>query len=237
MNSTKKAARIAGLLYLLTSIPGFFSLVYIPSRFIVYGDAAATASKILASEFLFRLGIVSELAGFTGFIFVVLALYRLLHGVNKAQASLMVILMLVSIPISLLNVLNEIAALTLVRGAGFLSTFDKPQRDALAMLFLDLHGYGIDVAQVFWGLWLIPFGVLVFKSGFLPRVLGVLLIIACFGYLANSLVDFGVLPDVVGRVLGQLTICELPIIFWLLIRGAKDQPLSDPWAGATKAPA
>jgi hypothetical protein len=225
MNSTKKAARTAGLLYLLTSIPGAFCLIYIPSRFIVSGDATATASKIAASEFIFRLGIVSELISFTGFIFVVMALYRLLSGVNRAHASLMVTLMLVSIPISLLNVLNEIAALTLIRGADFQSVFDKPQRDTLAMLFLNLHFQGFMVAQVFWGLWLIPFGVLVFRSGFLPRILGVLLIIACFGYLANSLVAFGVLPHVVSRVVGQLTICELPIILWLLIRGAKDQPL------------
>ena len=229
MNSTKKAARVAGILYVLTSIPGAFSLLYVPSHFIVSGDPATTANKIAASEFVFRLGIISEMAGFIGFIFVVRALSRLLVGVNKSHASLMVTLMLVSIPISLLNVLNEIAALTLIRGADFLSVFDKPQRDALAMLFLNLHFQGFMVAQVFWGLWLIPFGVLVFKSGFLPRILGVLLIIACFGYLANSLVAFGVLPaDVVSRVVGQLTICELPIILWLLIRGAKDQPLGNP---------
>ncbi|HET8922982.1 MAG TPA: DUF4386 domain-containing protein [Candidatus Acidoferrum sp.] len=228
MNSTKKTARVAGLLYVLASIPGVFCLLYIPSRFIVAGDAAATADKILSSEFVFRIGIVSELIGFTGFIFVVRALYRLFQGVNKAHASLMVTLMLVSIPVSLVNVLNEIAALTLIRSADFLSVFDKPQRDALAMLFLNLHFQGIMVAQVFWGLWLIPFGVLVFKSGFLPRILGVLLIIACFGYLANSFDEFGVLPHAVSRVLGQLTICELPIILWLLIIGAKDQPLGDP---------
>jgi len=229
MNSTKKAARVAGLLYLLTSIPGVFSLLYVPSHFIVAGDAAATASKILTSEFLFRLGIVSELIGFTGFIFVVRALYRLFVGVNKAQASLMVTLMLVSIPISLANVLNEFAVLKLVHGGDLLSVFDKSQRDALAMLFLNLHFQGFMVAQVFWGLWLIPFGILVFKSGFLPRILGVLLIIACFGYLANSFVAFGVLPaNVVSRFVEQLTICELPIILWLLIMGAKDQPLGDP---------
>lgn len=168
------------------------------------------------------------MTGFIGFIFVVRALYRLLVGVNKSQASLMVTLMLVSIPISLVNVLNEIAALILIRGPDFQSVFDKPQREALAMLFLKLHFQGFVVAQIFWGLWLIPFGVLVFKSGFLPRVLGVLLIAACFGYLANSLVALDVLPsNVVSRVVGQLTICELPIILWLLIRGAKDQPLSD----------
>jgi len=225
MNSTRRQARIAGLLYLLTSIPGVFCLIYIPSHFIVRGDAAATASKIANSEFLFRVGIVSELTGFIGFIFVVRALYRLLVGVDKAKASLMVTLMLVSIPISLVNVLNEIAALKLVHGGDFLSVFDKRQLDALAMLFLNLHFQGFMVAQVFWGLWLMPFGVLVFRSGFLPRILGVLLVVACFGYLANSLVGFGVLPDVFSRVVVRLTICELPIILWLLIMGAKDQPL------------
>jgi hypothetical protein len=229
VSSTKSQARVAGLLYLLTSIPAVFCLIYIPSHFIVHGDATATATKIAGSEFLFRIGIVSELVGFTGFIFVVRALYRLLYSVSKTQASLMVTLMLVSIPISLVNVLNEFAALVLVRGADFLAVFDKPQRDALAMLFLNVHFQGIMVAQVFWGLWLIPFGVLVFKSGFLPRILGVLLIIACPGYLANSLVGFGVLPaDVFSRVVGQLTLCELPIILWLLFMGAKDQPLADP---------
>ena len=228
MNSTKKTARIAGLWYLMISIPGAFSLLYIPSHFIVSGDAGATASKILASEFLFRIGILSEVIGFLGFIFVVRALYRLLSGVNKSYASLMVTLMLVSIPISLLNVLNEIAALKLVRGGGYLSVFDKGQLEALAMLFLHLHFQGFVVAQVFWGLWLIPFGILVYKSGFLPRILGVLLIIACFGYLANSLDGFGVLPHGVSSVVGQLTICELPIILWLLIMGARDQPLPTP---------
>ena len=228
MNSTKKAARIAGLLYVLTSIPGAFCLLYIPSRFIVSGNAAATAAKILASEFVFRLGIVAEIASFTGFIFVVWALYRLLRSVNNERASLMAILMLVSIPISLFNVLNQVAALMLIRGADFLSVFDKPQRDALAMLFLDLHFQGFIVAQVFWGLWLIPFGFLVFKSGFLPRFLGVLLVIACFGYLANSLDAFGVTPHVVSRIIGPLTICELPTMLWLLIRGAKEQPLGNP---------
>lgn len=228
INSTKKAARVAGWLYLLMSIPGFFCLMYIPSHFIVRGDAAATAGKILTSEFLFRVGIICEIASFTGFIFVAWALYRLLSGVNKSQASLMFTLIVVSIPISLMNVLNELAALALVRGMGYLSVFAEPERNSLAMMFLELHYYGIVVAQIFWGLWLIPFGMLVFKSGFLPRILGVLLIIACFGYLTNSFVALGVLPHGLGRVLGQLTICELPIIFWLLIIGAKDQPLVEP---------
>ena len=228
MNSTKKAARVAGVLYLLTSIPGAFSLLYVPSHFIVSENPAATANRIAASEWVFRFGIICELTGFIGFIFVIRALYRLLCVVNKRQASLMMTLLLVSLPISLLNVLNEFAALMLVRGGDFLTAFDKAQREAMAMLFLNLHFQGFMVAQLFWGLWLIPFGILVFKSGFLPRILGVLLVIACFGYLVNSLIAFGVLPSlVVSRVVGQLTICELPTIFWLAIRGAKDQPLAE----------
>jgi hypothetical protein len=229
MTSTKRAARTAGWLYLLSSIPGFFCLIYIPSHFIVSGDAPATARKIAGSEFIYRLGILSELVAFTGFIFVVWALYRLLAGVDKTQASLMAILMLVSIPVSLVNVLNEIAALMLVRGADFLRVFDEPEREALAMLFLKLHFQGFMVAQIFWGLWLIPFGILVYRSGFLPRILGVLLIVACFGYLVNSLAEFGLLPpNAFFRAAGHLTACELPIILWLAIRGAKDQPLSGP---------
>jgi hypothetical protein len=229
MHSTKQSAHIAGLLYLLMSIPGAFCLIYIPSHFIVFGDGPATAAKILNSESLFRIGIFAEIASFTGFIFVALALYRLLSGVNKTHAALMVILILVSIPISLFNVINELAALTLVHGASYLPTFDVLQRDSLAMLFLRLHFHGVMVAQVFWGLWLIPFGLLVYKSGFLPRILGVLLIIACFGYLTNTLVGLGLVSSsAVSSALGQLTICELPIILWLLIMGAKDHPLPHP---------
>lgn len=230
MNSTKKTARVAGLLYLLMSIPGGFSLLYVPSVLIVPGDAAATANKIQTSELLFRIGIVSELICATGFIFVALALYRLLKGVDKTQASLMVTLFVVSVPISFLNVLNEIAALTLLSGANFLSVFDPRQLDALVMVFLRLHNHGILLAQIFWGLWLFPFGILVMRSGFLPRILGVLLIAACFGYLASSF-TFLLVPaygHIVSRFAMVLTLGELPIILWLLIKGAKDQPLDDP---------
>ena len=230
MNSTKKRARVAGLLYVLMSIPAGFSLLYVPSVLIVPGDATATANKIQASELLFRIGIVGELIGATGFIFVALALYRLFKGVDKTQASLMVTLFVVSVPISFLNVLNQIAALTLLSGASFLSVFDPRQLNALVMVFLSLHNHGILLAQVFWGLWLVPFGVLVFRSGFLPRILGVLLIIACFGYLAGSFAHI-LLPvygQIVSRFAMVLTLGELPIMLWLLIKGAKDQPLEDP---------
>src|SRR6266566_8997888 len=229
MNSIKKQARFAGLLYLLASIVGCFGLIYVPGKLIVRGDATATANHIRASETLFRLGIATELFGFTMFIFVVLALYRLFKGVNEKHALAMAILLLVSIPISLLNVLNDIAALILVSGADFLSVFDKGQLDALAYLFLRLHGQGFVVAQIFWGLWLFPFGILVIRSGFIPRFLGVLLFVAGSGYLASSFTSL-LLPSyasIIDRFTSVLTAGELPIIFWLLIWGARDQPLDE----------
>lgn len=234
MNSTKKQARFAGLLYLLASIIGCFGLIYVPGKLIVRGDATATANHIRASETLFRLGIATELFGFTMFIFVVLALYRLFKGVNEKHALAMAILLLVSIPISLLNVLNDIAALILVSGADFLSVVEKGQLDALAYLFVRLHGQGFVVAQLFWGLWLFPFGILVIRSGFIPRVLGFLLFIAGFGNVASSFTSL-LLPSyapIIDRFTSVLTAAELPIIFWLLIWGAKnqlgDQPHPDP---------
>jgi len=153
MSSAKNPGRFAGLLYLLTSIVGFFAMAYVPGKLIVHGNAAATANNIAASETLFRLGIAGELIGMAGFIFVAMALYDLLKGVNRRHALLLLILIVVSVPIAFLNELNSIAALVLVRGADFLSTFEKPQRDALAMLFVNLHRYGFVVAEIFWGLW------------------------------------------------------------------------------------
>jgi len=225
MNSTKKTARIAGLLYLVNAVTGFFGIIYVPSRLIVSGNAAATANNIIASERFFRLGISSELICAVEFIFLIWVLYRLLGGVSKTHASLMVIFGLAFVPIMCMNVLSEIAALTLLRGANFLSMFDRPQREGLAMLFLDLHRYGYIVGWIF-GPWLFFFGLLVFKSGFLPRILGILLIAACFGYLADSLTPL-LLPSyehAVGRIANiPLTLGEPAIILWLLIMGAKDQ--------------
>ena len=168
MNSTKKTARIAGLLYLVNGVTGFFSIIYVPSKLIVSGNAAATANNILASERLFRLGMVSELICAAEFVFLLWVLYRLLAAVNKTHASLMVILGLVSIPIMFVNALNEIAALALLRGADFLLAFDQPQRQALAMQFLNLHGEGFVVAGIFWGLWLFPSGFFYLNRVFSP---------------------------------------------------------------------
>ena len=227
MNSTKNPGRFAGLLYLLVSIPGAFALIYVPSKLILHGNATATANNIAASETLFRLGIAAELIGQAGFIFVALALYDVLKGVNQRHASLMVTLIVVSIPIAFLNELNAIAALILVRGADFLSIFEKPQRDALAMLFLNLHDHGFDVAEIFWGLWLFPLGLLVYRSRFLPRLLGVWLAIGGFAYVILSLTGI-LLPQYQDRIfiISQPAFFgELAFMLWLVIKGARPPAL------------
>ncbi len=223
----RNSGRFAGLLYVLMSIPGVFALLYVPSKLIVHGDATATANNIAASETLYRLGIACNLISQAGFIFVALALYELLKGVDQRQAVLMVILILVAIPIAMLNELNAIAALVLVRGADFLAVVEKPQRDALAMLFLNLHGYGFDIAGIFWGLWLFPMGWLVYRSGFIPRVLGVLLMLNTITFPANSFTSL-LAPQyehVVSRWMMPFGFGELALMFWLLIMGAKPKPL------------
>src|SRR6266852_3523475 len=227
MHPTDKAARVAGAVYLSMVVTAPFSLIYIPSTLIVRGNATATANNILAHETLFRLGIVADLITSIIFICVVLALYRLLSGVNKTLASLMVALVLVSAAVGFMNVLNNIAALTLFRGSDFLAVLDKPQRDALAMLFIRLHGQGNVINEIFWGLWLLPFGVLVMRSGFLPRILGVLLIVNCFAYVALSFTGL-LLPQyyhVAFRIAFPALFGEVAIVLWLLIKGAKVQPL------------
>ncbi len=229
MDSTKKTARLAGLLYLVSSIPGVFALLYVPEKLVVRGDATATADRVRASGTLLRIGIGAELLSFTLFIFVALVLYRLFKPASAEPALWMMILILLSTPISFLGIVNEVAALKLTGGAGgvdFLSALDSHQRDALAYLFLNLHGQGFLIAQVFWGLWLFPFGICVIRSGFIPRILGILLMIAGCSYIASSLADL-VFPQyarAVGQVTRILNLAELPIIFWLLIWGAKAQP-------------
>jgi hypothetical protein len=159
------------------------------------------------------------------FICLAVALYRLLSSVNKIWAVLMVALVLVSAAVGFVNTLNDIAALTLFRGADFLAVFDKPQRDALGMLFIRLHTQGIFIDEMFWGLWLFPFGLLVFRSGFLPRFLGVWLMINCFGYVFLSITAL-FFPDYYGaafRYSQPLLFGELAIMLWLLIKGAKVQ--------------
>ena len=224
----KKTARLAGILYFATCLPAPFALIYIPRALIVREDAAETARRVLASETMFRLGIACELVTAVAFLFVVLTLRRLLRGVDGEQSALMVTLFAVSIPISFLNVLNEAAALMLLHGARTLSAFTRPQLEAMALLFLRLHGYGLNLAAVFWGLWLVPFGILVFRSRFLPRVLGILLVINGFAYVIQSFTTV-LLPrirDTVDLFTNPFLVGELLIALWLLIRGVREPPLA-----------
>ena len=223
MHPLKKAARIAGAIYASMVLTAPFSLIYVPSKLIVRDNAAATAENVLAHETMFRLSILADLVGQVIFICLAIALYRLLSGVNKIWAALMVAFVLVSAAVGFVNTLNDIAALILFRGADFLAVFDKPQRDALGMLFIRLHTQGIFIDEMFWGLWLFPFGLLVFRSGFLPRFIGVWLMINCFGYVILSVIAL-FFPAYYGAAFNwsqPVLFGELAIMLWLLIKGAK----------------
>jgi len=229
MTSLSKNARVAGFLYILFSVFGVVRLIYIPKVLFVPGNAAATANNIAAHESLFRFGIVSYLLCAAGWIFVTLALYRLLKGVDQGLAILMVILGgLIPVPIFFLNAVNDVAALLFARGTDFLAVFDKPQREAFVVLFLRLHHHGDLANEIFWGLWLIPFGLLVYRSRFLPRILGIWLMAGCVGYLAQSFTGF-LFPQYEDKVFTYtqpLMMSELAIMLWLVIMGTKERRLA-----------
>jgi len=203
-------------------IVAIFGEFFFPA-FMVPGDAAATARNITTAELTYRIGILTGFVTLIIFVFLVVSLYKLLRDVDKSHAILMVLLVSIGVAIALANLLNRLGPLVLLSGADHWSAFTKPQLDALALGFLRLHSSGAAVVTAFWGLWLFPFGILVIKSGFLPRILGILLIVAGCAYLTSSVTSI-VLPEyrqVVSQVMMPLYLGEVPIIFWLLIKGAK----------------
>ena len=225
MNSRKREARVAGVLYLLLGVTSALEMS-IPSVFIVHGDAAATVGKIASSQLLYRLYVVSGLVSQILFVFLVMALHQLLKGVNRRQAALMVALVLVQVPMAFANTLCGFAPLVLSNGADYWSAFDKHQLDAMTMGFLSLKSYGTSAVMALWGLWLLPFGMLVFRSGFIPRILGVFLVIGCFGWLGISVTSL--LFPAYARIANQFTVLaigEILIILWLIIMGARTTPL------------
>lgn len=225
MDSKNKIARAAGLLY-LTCFMSVILAELIRSNIIVSGDAAATAGNIMASESLFRIAFVSDMMMIISGLFVALALYTLLNAVNKDLASLMVIFTLASVAITGVNMLNLFAPVLLLSGAGYPAAFETDHLNALAMLFLDLHKYGYFIANIFFGLWLLPLGFLVVRSGYFPKILGILLIIACFGYLIDFFVIF-LFPgfEAVAHpvAMAPAAIAELSFALWLLIKGVRIQ--------------
>jgi len=212
-----RTARIAGLLYIVPWVFSFLAII-LRQNLIVAGDAAATAENIAASEFTFRFSIVSDLFVQVIFIFLVLLLFQLLKPVNKNIAVLMVVLFLVSVPIAMLNMLNQHAALLLLSGSEYLNALTTDQLQSLVTLFREFHEIGIMIAYIFWGLWLFPLGYLVFKSGFLPRIIGILVMISCFGYLFDFTAFF-LFPDFNFAINMYTGWAELILCLWLLIKG------------------
>lgn len=229
MSPTQKSARIAGLLYLFITITGVFSLMYVPKKLFVPDDAAATASNILAHETLFRIDVVNSMFSVIGFLFLALALYRLFRDVDQRHATVMVILVLVQVPIAFVTDMIQLGALLLVRGGGYLSVFDKAQRDAFAMLFLKMNEQGTYVTEIFWGLWLFPLAVLVYRSRFLPRFLAVWLGINGIAYVVLSVANL-LAPqyaDLGFKIAFPAMLGELAFTVWLLILGAKPVSLAE----------
>lgn len=230
-------ARLAGVWYLILAICGGFAEFGVRQRLFVDGDAAATARNLLAHADLFRFGIVTELIGQVVFLFLVVALYDLLKIVHRRQAVWMVTFVVLAVGLTVLNMVNQAAALLVLDGGAWTAAFEPVQREALATFFLELHGigYGI-VAQVFFGLWLLPLGALVATSGFIPKVVGWLLTLAGVGYLADVLI--AALAPTVGFVLSEYTfVGELLLMGWLLVRGVPAQAWHARRARTAAAPA
>jgi hypothetical protein len=228
MSSTRNPGRVAGLWYLLLCVIGPLRLIYIPTKLFVHGNAAATANNIAAHEWLFRLGIAADLIGAVILIFLTLAFYRLFKGVDQYLALLVVIFGgVMPALIYFVGVVSDFGALTVVRGADFLSVFDKPQRDALALLFLRLRDHQNTAAEILWGLWLLPLAVLVYRSRFMPRFLGVWLVINGFAYVILSFTGI-LLPEYQNKVFiycQPAFFAEIALMLWLVIKGAKPPAL------------
>jgi hypothetical protein len=222
MNSIKKTARIAGLLYFIYVIASIIADLF---GHFVFADASATVNNIIAHESLFRIGFVISLFSYVFFLLAAWALYVLLKPVNKNIALLFLLLNLGGFAILVYSHLNLFSSLTLLSGADYLKVFQPDQLQAQAMLFINLYKNGSTIAQIPFGVWLLPLGYLVFKSGFLPKILGILLIVDCFGLLIYVLQRF-LLPGyavIAYPCWGIGFIAEVSLTLWLLIKGVKDQ--------------
>jgi hypothetical protein len=223
MTSIKNTARLAGFLILLIAILSPFSILYLPSTLIVPGDAATTASNVMASEGLLRLGIVVDSVVVLLEIVVIAILYVLLRPVNRTLALVAAFARLAMTVVMAVNVFNSLGVLLLLGDAEYLRVFEPGQLHALVLLFLNLHESGIYIWQVFFALHWVAVGYLVFKSGYFPRVLGILLIVTCLGYLMDSFgilyPSSGALSTVSSVVLAVGVIGELSFTLWLLIKG------------------
>lgn len=227
MKDKNKTSRIAGLLYLGVVLTGIFSLMYVPSRLIDYDDAALTFQHITNHEWLFRLGIVGGLFCYGFFLFLPIVLYRLLAPVNENMARLMVLLAVISVPMYFINAQHEFTALSLIKSPAYLNVFSPEQIQSQVLFQIDQYDDGMRLIHVFSGLWLFPFGYLVFKSNFLPKALGLLLMLGCFGYLINFL-GRTLIPDyaqlgISSYISLPASLGEIGTCLWLLIVGAREK--------------
>jgi hypothetical protein len=235
MVPAKRDARIAGWLYFVFAAPGPFCLLYVPNKILVRGDAAATAANVLAHEMLLRTSVVIWLLGMALWIVMALALYRLFNGVSKALSSLLVIFVAVSAGIGFLNELNNLAAIVVLRGYEFVGPLTQPQREAVAMLFLRLHGQGNAINEMFWGLWLLPFGLLIARSHFIPRLLGIWLLLDGFAWMGLSMVAL-LAPsynDLAFKVAQPAVFAELAVMLWMITIGVRASATERRSASAT----
>ncbi len=225
ISSNKRTARFAGLLYLGVVIAGIFSLMFVPSQLIDWDNAATTFNNLVNGAMLYRMGIVSGLVCYAFFLFLPIVLYKLLKPINDYYAKLMVLLAVISVPMYFINVQHQFTVLSLLGDANYLHLYSQEQLHALVMLHLEQYENGMRVIHIFSGLWLLPFGYLVYKSRFLPKFFGVLLMIGCFGYLINFL-GSALIANYAATGIGRFvslpaSIGEIGICLWLLVAGVK----------------
>ncbi|NMH89859.1 DUF4386 domain-containing protein [Flavivirga algicola] len=222
MTAINKTARFAGLLYLMLVISAIINLKYIPSQLVVWESASEAFENIKKSELLFRLGIVSGIITYLIFLLLPLILYKLLNKISEVHAKLMVLFALISVPISFTIILNKFSILSLINSE-YIEHIGGAELYAQVMLYLGYYNNGIEILQIFWGLWLFPFGYLVYKSGFLPKILGILLMVGCFGYLITFFGGFlysDFYKTTFSTIIGiPASIGEIGICLWLLIMG------------------
>lgn len=222
MNEERKQARLAGLLYFLVALIAPYGLMVVPAKLVVPGDAQATSQRIAADPGILHLGMATELVHQAIEVFMVLVLYQLFKPVHRMLARQMLVLGLIPIPMVFLNVLAEVAAGIFADGPAWLHAFGRPQLDALALLAMQLHAHGLQLAAVFWGLWLLPFGLLALRSGFIPKVFGWSVIAGGTGYLLGAAADLLVpaLRSALATPAFLLQLGEPAMILWLLLGGA-----------------
>jgi Domain of unknown function (DUF4386) len=222
MSSPKRLARIAGLLYLIVGIFGGFAIAYVTAKVYVPGDAATTAANVLANSGLVRIGVIADLLQATVFVFLALALYALLVNVNKNAARAMVVLVATATTIMCLNEVFQFSALLVATDGSYVAAFGAAGSSALVLLLMDMHHYGFLIAQIFFGLWLVPLGYLAYTSGLFPKALGVVLIVGGVSYLVDMLAAF-LVPDLGAQIHGFLaippTIAEIWTLGYLLVKG------------------